>query len=76
MAESTDALIKNSGNRIKFIFLDFDGVLNTEQYRAELQIGGKPINDKYGPLFSPKSVMKLSAILERTHAKIILTTSW
>lgn len=76
MAESTDALLKNSGNKIKFIFLDFDGVLNTEQYRAELQINGKPINDKYGPLFSPKSVMKLSAILERTHAKIVLTTSW
>ncbi len=40
-------------NGIKFIFHDLDGVLNTEQYRAELQINGKPINDKYGPLFSP-----------------------
>ena len=64
------------GNMIKYIFLDFDGVLNTEQYQAELRLAGKPTADEYGPLFAPKAVARLGEIIEKTNAKIIITSSW
>lgn len=44
----------------KYIFLDFDGVLNTEQYQAQLAIDGRPTKDEYGPLFDPKAVARLA----------------
>ena len=37
------------------IFLDFDGVLNTEQYQATLAIEGKPSKDAWGALFDPQA---------------------
>ena len=64
------------GIMIKYIFLDFDGVLNTEQYQAELRLAGKPTADEYGPLFAPKAVARLGEIIEKTNAKIIITSSW
>lgn len=60
----------------KYIFLDFDGVLNTEQYQAELAIEGKPCKDIYGPLFDPRTVRLLNFIINMTGAKIIVTSSW
>lgn len=61
---------------VKYIFLDFDGVLNTEQYQAKLAIEGKPTKDEYGPLFDPKTVARLSKIIEATKAEIIVISSW
>ena len=60
----------------KFIFLDFDGVLNTEQNRAERALTGKDMSDEFGPLFSPKSVSCLGEIIERTNAQIVVSSSW
>ena len=60
----------------KYIFLDFDGVLNTEQYQAQLAIDGKPTKDEYGPLFDPKAVARLSEIVEATKAEIHVISSW
>lgn len=60
----------------KYIFLDFDGVLNTEQNRAERAVSGKEMTDEFGPLFSPKSVSCLGEIIERTNAKIVVSSSW
>lgn len=60
----------------KFIFLDFDGVLNTEQNRAEQALTGKDMSDEFGPLFSPKSVSCLGEIIERTNAQIVVSSSW
>ena len=59
-----------------FIFLDFDGVLNTNQYQAELAISGEQSSDMYGPLFDPHAVRQLRRLIERTEAKIIVTSSW
>ena len=58
------------------IFLDFDGVLNTEQYQAQLAIDGKPGKDAWGPLFDPRAVANLRKILEATDAGIVISSSW
>lgn len=58
------------------IFLDFDGVLNTEQYRAELLLGGKSDRDHWGPLFDPRSIHNFRVIVEETGASIIVTSTW
>jgi len=60
----------------KYIFLDFDGVLNTQQYQAQLAIEGKPTKDEYGALFDPKAVARLSEIVEATKAEIFIISSW
>lgn len=64
------------GVMVKYIFLDFDGVLNTEQYQAQLAINGKPTKDEYGPLFDPKTVARLSEIVEVTKAEVFVISSW
>lgn len=64
------------GVMVKHIFLDFDGVLNTEQYQSRLAIEGKPTKDEYGPLFDPKAVARLSEIVEATKAEILVISSW
>ena len=61
---------------VKYIFLDFDGVLNTEQYQAQLAIDGKPTKDEYGATFDPKAVARLAEIIECTKAEIVVTSSW
>jgi len=61
---------------VKYIFLDFDGVLNTEQYQAELRIADCPTTDEYGPLFDPEAAAWLGEIIEKTKAKIVVTSSW
>ena len=58
------------------IFLDFDGVLNTEQYQARLAIEGKPKKDAWGPLFDPRAVANLQKIVEATDARIVISSSW
>lgn len=58
------------------IFLDFDGVLNTEQYQARLAVDGKPNKDAWGPLFDPCSVENLRKIIESTGAEIVISSSW
>lgn len=60
----------------KYIFLDFDGVLNTVQYQAELAINSKPYKDIYGPLFDPRTIKHLGNIIKETGAKIVITSNW
>ena len=45
----------------KIIFLDFDGVLNTEHYQGLLQYQGKTWQDEYGAFFDPKAVKQLKS---------------
>ena len=40
----------------KYLFLDFDGVLNTEHYQNLLYHEGKALQDEYGAYFDPESV--------------------
>lgn len=58
------------------IFLDFDGVLNTEQYQARLAVESKPTKDAWGPLFDPRAVANLQKIVEATDARIVISSSW
>lgn len=58
------------------VFLDFDGVLNTEQYQAQLAVNGKPTKDTWGPLFDPLAVENLRRILDATNAQIVISSSW
>lgn len=64
------------GVMVKHIFLDFDGVLNTDQYQAQLAIDGKPPKDEYGPVFDPKAVAQLAEIVKSTKAEIYVISSW
>ena len=58
------------------IFLDYDGVLNTERYHAQLAIDGEPTKDAWGPLFDPRAVGNLRKILDATGAAIVISSSW
>ena len=60
----------------KIIFLDFDGVLNTEHYQGLLQYQGKPWQDEYGAFFDPKAVKQLKRIIDATDADIVVESSW
>lgn len=62
---------------MKYIFLDFDGVLNTEKHQAFLRSNGLNTCDQYGPIFDPDAVEYLSDILSRVpDAKIVIISSW
>ena len=58
------------------IFLDFDGVLNTEQNYAQLAVEGKTNKDAWGPLFDPRAVENLRLIIDNTDAAIVISSSW
>ena len=60
----------------KIIFLDFDGVLNTEYYQCLLSYQGKAWKDEYGALFDPEAVFQLRRIVEATNADIVVESSW
>lgn len=59
------------------IFLDFDGVLNSEKYQHTLRELGLPTSDCYGPLFDPEAIDNLRSILMAVpKARIIINSSW
>ena len=60
----------------KYLFLDFDGVLNTEFYQDLLMSQGKPFRDKHGPFFDPMAVEQLKRVVDSTHADIVIESSW
>ena len=60
----------------KYLFLDFDGVLNTEFYQDLLMSQGKPYRDKHGPFFDPVAVEQLKRVIDATHAGIVIESSW
>ena len=60
----------------KILFLDFDGVLNTEHYQGLLQYQGKPWQDEYGAFFDPKAVKQLKRVIDATDADIVVESSW
>ena len=60
----------------KIIFLDFDGVLNTEHYQNYLMYERTPWQDKHGALFDPEAVQQLKRIVDVTKADIVIESSW
>lgn len=62
---------------MKVVFLDFDGVLNTENYQAKLRQEGKPQWDNFGQIFDPEAVENLKMILDTVpDAIIVINSSW
>ena len=60
----------------KYIFLDFDGVLNAEHYQNLLYYEGKAWQDEYGAYFDSVTVEQLKRIIDATHADIVVESSW
>lgn len=61
----------------KVLFLDFDGVLNTENYQAELRAAGKSGWDDFGQLFDPVAVENLKMILDAVpNVLLVINSSW
>ena len=61
----------------KYIFLDFDGVLNTENYQAQLLAEGKPGWDDYGLLFAPAAIANLKHILDAVpDVRVVVVSSF
>ncbi len=60
----------------RYVFLDFDGVLNTGRYHKELLARGETTKDAFGALFDPRAIDSLRMILEKSSAKIVITSSW
>ena len=60
----------------KIIFLDFDGVLNTEYYQNYLCFQGLAYQDDYGAIFDPETIKQLMRIIDATSAKIVIESSW
>ncbi len=60
----------------KVIFLDIDGVLNTErQHDRCVEDGISPV-DGFGFAFDPEAVANLKSIVENTGADIVISSSW
>ncbi len=60
----------------RIIFLDFDGVLNTEYYQNQLYHEGKAWQDKHGSYFDPETVEQLKRIIDTTQDDIVVESSW
>ena len=60
----------------KYLFLDFDGVLNTLRYAKMLRKDGIDPYDEFGTMFDHNTIANLNSIIEQTNCKIVLSTSW
>ena len=60
----------------KVLFLDIDGVLNTERQHWHCQMNGIAPIDRFGYAFDPKAVANLASILTETGAEIVISSSW
>lgn len=66
----------------KIIFLDIDGVLNPTHYMLSLYKMGKASSgeikshDDYGQLFFYHNCNALKTIIDNTHAKIVISSTW
>jgi hypothetical protein len=62
---------------MKIVFLDFDGVLNSHVFLTE------SVRDREGEwdgnehkMLDPKAVSRVNAVLERTGARVVISSSW
>jgi len=64
---------------MKILFLDIDGVLNSQEYFAdETNFAVEPSTylGYYAEKMDPKLVLRLNEILARTGAKVVISSSW
>ena len=60
----------------KVIFLDIDGVLNTERQHDHCVEAGLAYADNFGYAFDPVAVANLKRIVDETGADIVISSSW
>ena len=60
----------------KYLFLDFDGVLNTAKYAKLLRKEGIDHYDEFGAMFDPNTIKNLKSIADQTDCKIVLSSTW
>ena len=60
----------------RIIFLDFNGVLATDNYDDLLIEKKESLRDLFGRKFDPCCVAALKRIVETTDAEIVITSSW
>ena len=60
----------------KILFLDIDGVLNTERHHEYCYKNGIDNSDDYGYLFDAVAVKNLARIVNETGADIVISSSW
>lgn len=58
---------------MKTVFLDVDGVINSEDYALYRFYGNKLTLDEY---FDERPIVLLNYIIEQTGAKVVLSSSW
>lgn len=70
--------INDESEKLKrYLFLDIDGVLNTERHSNYLIDHNEEYMDEDGALFDPEAVNNLACIIEKVpDVKIILSSSW
>lgn len=63
--------------KMKIIFLDFDGVLNSESWYSRRTRDNDEINSRY-PFyeFDPELVANLNRTIRETRAKVVISSSW
>lgn len=60
----------------RYIFLDIDGVLNTERSYKSFVLAGQPWRDDCGPFFDQVAVDNLRRIIDATQADVVITSTW
>lgn len=60
----------------KVLFLDFDGVINTDRMAIDALTKEGEWRDEFGLKFDPESILNLRHIIEETQARIVAITSW
>lgn len=67
---------------MKVVFLDIDGVLNTENYIDSIVLTNTycntnfPIKDDYGKVFDPSAVRYLVALCKKHNLKVVISSDW
>lgn len=61
---------------IPIIFIDIDGVLNTDRWEAYMLSQELPLGDEFGIYFDEDAVKNLSNIIAITKAEIVIHSTW
>ena len=60
----------------KILFLDIDGVLNTERHYEYCCKNGIASDERFGYPFDPDAIANLKKIIDETGAEIVISSSW
>ena len=60
----------------KYLFLDFDGVLNTGRYARQMKREGIDPFDEFGAMFDPEAIANLKHIVDFSMTPILLSSSF